>query len=220
MSLQLFQGDLSPFAARVRIQIRAKGIKGVTMTAAPGGTGSEEFRQLNPTGKIPALQVDAVVIAESQTICDYLEDRYPEPSMWPTEPLARAQARLIARYTDLYVCGPMFQTTAHTSRKSRDQAFVDARLVELHKGLTYIDHCRVKSGLATGCYAIGETLTLADAALAPALFFVTNFVAPVFARNDLMTAGMNTYWEGIQSDLHVNPVLAEMAAALAAARAR
>jgi glutathione S-transferase len=220
MSLQLFQGDLSPFAARVRIQIRAKGINDVTMTGAPGGTGSEEYRQLNPTGKIPALLVDGVVIAESQTICDYLEDRYPEPSMWPRDPLVRAQARLITRYTDLYVCGPMFQTTAHASRKTRDQAFVDARLVELQKGLTYIDHCRAKSGLATGRYAIGESLTLADAALAPALFFVTNFVATVFARDDLMTAGMTTYWEGIQSDQHVSPVIAEMAAALAAVRAR
>ncbi len=220
MSLQLFQGDLSPFAARVRIQIRAKAISDVTLTGAPGGTGSEEYRQLNPTGKIPALLVDGVVIAESQTICDYLEERYPEPSMWPRELLARAQARLITRYTDLYVCGPMFQTTAHASRKTRDQAFVDARLTELQKGLGYIDHCRTKSGLATGRYAIGESLTLADAALAPALFFVTHFVAPVFARNDLMPAAMDAYWEGIQADLHVQPVMAEMAAALAAARAR
>lgn len=220
MSLQLFGGDLSPFAARVRIQIRAKGIKDITMSAAPGGTGSDEYKLLNPTGKIPALVVDGVVIAESQSICDYLEDRYPEPSMWPRDLLARAQARLITRYTDLYVCGPMFQTTAHASRKTRDQAFVDARLVELHKGLTYIDHCRAKSGLATGRYAIGESLTLADAALAPALFFVTNFVATVFGRHDLMTAGMNAYWAGIQSDVHVSPVLAEMATALAAARAR
>ncbi len=220
MSLQLFQGDLSPFAARVRIQIRAKGVKDVEMSSAPGGTGSAQYQQLNPTGKIPALLVDGVVIAESQTICDYLEDRYPEPSMWPSDPLARAHARLITRYTDLYVCGPMFQTTAHASRKTRDQAFVDARLIELQKGLTYIDHCRAKSGLATGRYAIGESLTLADAALAPALFFVTNFVAPVFARDDLMTSGMTSYWEGITSDPHVSPVIAEMAAALAAARAR
>jgi len=220
MPLQLFQGDLSPFAARVRIQIRAKDIKDIQMSSAPGGTGSAEYKELNPTGKIPALLVDGVVISESQSICDYLEDRYPEPSMWPQDLLARAQARLITRYTDLYVCGPMFQTTAHASRKTRDQAFVDARLVELQKGLTFIDHCRAKSGLATGRYAMGETLTLADAALAPALFFVTNFVATVFARDDLMTAGMTTYWEGIQSDQHVSPVIAEMAAALSAARAR
>lgn len=220
MPLQLFQGDLSPFAARVRIQIRAKDIKDIQMSSAPGGTGSAEYKELNPTGKIPALLVDGVVISESQSICDYLEDRYPEPSMWPQDLLARAQARLITRYTDLYVCGPLFQTTAHASRKTRDQAFVDARLVELQKGLTFIDHCRAKSGLATGRYAMGETLTLADAALAPALFFVTNFVATVFARDDLMTAGMTTYWEGIQSDQHVSPVIAEMAAALSAARAR
>ena len=131
MSMTLYQGDLSPFAARVRIQIRAKGLGGITIDKAPGGTGSEACRQINPTGKIPVLVVDGVAIAESQTICDYLEDRFPLPSLWPTDLLARAQARLIARATDLYVCGPMFQTTAHASRKTRDQAFVDARLAEL-----------------------------------------------------------------------------------------
>ena len=58
MSLQLFQGDLSPFAARVRIKIRAKGIKDIQLSSAPGGTGSPAYKQLNPTGKIPALLVD------------------------------------------------------------------------------------------------------------------------------------------------------------------
>ena len=220
MSMQLFQGDLSPFAARVRIQLRAKDIRDVDLCAAPGGTGSEAFRQLNPTGKIPALQFGDVVIPESQTICDYLEDRYPTPPLWPQDLLARAQARLVTRFTDLYVCAPMFQTTGHASRKTRDQAFVDARLAEVQAGLAYIDHCRKRSGLATGRYAIGERLTLADAALAPALFFVTRFAAPVFARNDLMSAAMTDYWEGIQADLHVQPVLAEMATALAAVQAR
>jgi len=220
MSLTLYQGDLSPFAGRVRIQIRAKGLTGIKLEKAPGGTGSDEFKRINPTGKIPVLMVDGVAIAESQTICDYLEDRYPSPSLWPDDLLARAQARLIARATDLYVCGPMFQTTAHASKKVRDQAFVDARLAELKKGLETIDQYRANSGLATSIYAIGTRLTLADAALAPALFFVANFAAPVFARDDLMSAGMQGYFTAVQKDSHVAPVLAEMGAALAALRGK
>ncbi len=220
MSMTLYQSDLSPFAGRVRIQIRAKNIAGVAIEKAPGGTGSDEYKRINPTGKIPVLMADGVAIAESQTICDYLEERFPTPSLWPTDLLARAQARMISRATDLYVCGPMFQTTAHASRKTRDQAFVDARLIELKNGLVYIDAYRAKSDLATGRYAIGGALTLADAALAPALFFVNNFVATVFGRDDLMSDAMRGYWDGIQADLHVAPVLQDMGAALAGLRGK
>ncbi|MBM4205838.1 MAG: glutathione S-transferase family protein [Gammaproteobacteria bacterium] len=220
MSTTLYQSDLSPFAGRVRIQIRAKGLTGIAVEKAPGGTGSDEFKRINPTGKIPVLMVDGVAIAESQTICDYLEDRYPTPSLWPDDLLARAQARLITRATDLYVCAPMFQTTAHASKKVRDQAFVDARLAELKKGLETIDQYRANSSLATGIYAIGSRLTLADAALAPTLFFVANFAATVFARDDLMSASMQGYFTAVQKDPHVAPVLADMAAALAALRGK
>ncbi|MGA1370709.1 MAG: glutathione S-transferase family protein [Pseudomonadales bacterium] len=215
--MTFYQSDLSPFAARVRIQMRAKGIEDIAIEKPPGGTGSTEFRALNPTGKIPVLVVDGVAIAESLTICDYLEDQFPSPSLWPTDLLARAQARTIARATDLYVCGPMFQTTGHASRKTRDQAFVDARLSELKSGLGYIDAWRGAAG-ATGRYAVGDQLSLADASLAPALFFVVNFAARVFARDDLLSEAMSHYWHGIQQDACVAPTLAAMDAALTAAR--
>lgn len=218
MSMTLYQSDLSPFAARVRIQARVKGLAELTIAKPPGGTGSAEFKALNPTGKIPALIVDGAVLAESQVICDYLEDRFPTPPLWPADPLARAEARLLARVTDLYVCGPMFQTTGHASRKTRDQAFVDARLAELQTGLGYIVAYRAGSRSAGTRYLIGDTLTLADAALAPALFFVINFAAPVFQRNDLLPAALQGYWDGIQSDPFIGPALGEMTAALRAVR--
>jgi glutathione S-transferase len=218
MSITLYQSDLSPFAARVRIQARVKGLTDLVIAKPPGGTGSAEFKALNPTGKIPALVVDGAVLAESQVICDYLEDRHPTPALWPSDPLARAEARLLARVTDLYVCGPMFQTTGHASRKTRDQSFVDARLAELQTGLGYIVAYRGKSRAAGARYLIGETLTLADAALAPALFFVVNFAAPVFQRTDLLPAGLEPYWNGIKDDPFVGPALDEMMAALQSVR--
>ena len=56
--MKLYQGNLSPFASRVRMQVYAKGLdgKGIEICAAPGGSGSAEFKALNPTGKIPALE--------------------------------------------------------------------------------------------------------------------------------------------------------------------
>lgn len=218
MSMTLYQSDLSPFAARVRIQARVKGIADLAIEKPPGGTGSATFKAINPTGKIPALVVDGRTLAESQVICDYLEDRFPTPSLWPADSFARAEAALLIRVTDLYVCAPMFQTTSHASRKTRDQAFVDARLEELKSGLGYVVEYRSRSSAAGDRYLIGNALTLADAALAPALFFVVNFASPVFGRDDLLPPSLQVYWDGIQSDPFIGPALTEMMAALRAVR--
>ncbi len=78
--MKLYQTDLSPFASRCRIQIYAKGIEGIECCPPPGGISSDEYKTHNPTGKMPALEVDGHVLSESEVICEYLEDRYPN---WP-----------------------------------------------------------------------------------------------------------------------------------------
>ena len=51
--MKLYQGNLSPFASRVRMQVYAKGLDGkqIEIVAPPGGTGSVEYKALVPTGK-------------------------------------------------------------------------------------------------------------------------------------------------------------------------
>ena len=81
--MKLYNVPLSPFAARCRIQIYAKKLP-IELVDPPGGLGSESYRRLNPTGKVPALQLDdGFVLPESAVIGEYLEDRFPEPALRP-----------------------------------------------------------------------------------------------------------------------------------------
>ena len=98
--MKLYTGDLSPYSAKVRLQIYAKGIKDIAFVPPPAFmTGG--FAQTSPLGRIPALDVNGDVIPESEVIAQYIEELYPQPNLLGTTPRARAQVRTVSRIADL-----------------------------------------------------------------------------------------------------------------------
>jgi glutathione S-transferase len=47
--------------------------------------------------------LDGYFIPESEVICEYIEDAYPDCPGLPTDARDRATSRLVARITDLYI---------------------------------------------------------------------------------------------------------------------
>ena len=64
MPLRLYQSDLSPYAARVRILAHAKGLKFESLPPLGGALKSEAYLALNPLGKVPCLDHDGTVLPE------------------------------------------------------------------------------------------------------------------------------------------------------------
>ena len=93
---------VSTYTAKVRIALHAKGMA-FEECEPEGGYRSEAWRARVPTGTIPALEVEGVLLAESEAIVEYLEERCPHPSLLPGTPLQRAQARRLARFHDLHL---------------------------------------------------------------------------------------------------------------------
>jgi glutathione S-transferase len=207
--VKLYNQDLSPYSARCRIQIRAKGLA-VEIVDPPGGLHSDEFRRLAPLGKVPALEVEGGVIAESEVICEYLEDAFPEPALRPADPLARARVRLISRFHDLYLIPPLEVLWGQLNPKTRDTKLVDEKLSETAMRLDQLE--LIAPGTS---YAAGNELTLADCALAPYLFFAVRMLPNLGRKHPgegrPKIAGM---WEAQQADPAVAPVLHEMDLAL------
>ena len=56
-----------------------------------------EFKQhifkINPTGKVPALQHDGLLVWDSLAICEYLAEQFPQKYLWPENKAQRARAR-------------------------------------------------------------------------------------------------------------------------------
>ena len=100
--LTLYDAARCPFCARVRIVLAEKGIPHesvpVDLDNRPGW-----IVELNPpAGRVPVLDDDGWVLPESAVICEYLEDRHPEPALLPADPGERAAVRLLVfRFTEL-----------------------------------------------------------------------------------------------------------------------
>src|SRR6267154_987311 len=72
--MKLYSADLSPYSARVRMQIYAKGIKGIVIEL-PEHWGLPKIRERFPIGRVPVLEIDGDgdTIPESEVIAEYLE---------------------------------------------------------------------------------------------------------------------------------------------------
>jgi len=62
--------------------------------------GDDRFTRLSPLRRIPVFTDDTVTLCDSSVICQYLEDRYPEPALYPLDVAARARARWLEEFAD------------------------------------------------------------------------------------------------------------------------
>ena len=194
--MKLYGELASPYVARVVMFAALKGIE-LPMESAPGGMGSDEYRKINATGKIPALEVDGQCIAESTVICEYLESVQPEPVLVPADPMAQAQTRMVARMTDLYVAPHNTPLTRMRATGARDQAVIDKQAGEFAKAFAYLEHF-----MGHGPFAAGDTPTLGDCALAPFIGLLKRTVFANFEEVADPTVGdrrLATWWQALEA---------------------
>jgi glutathione S-transferase len=92
--ITLYDADRCPYCARVRIVLAEKGIEYETVEIDLDDRPAWIYEK-NPLGKVPVLEEDAFLLPESAVINEYLEERYPEPPLWPGDPGERALGRLL-----------------------------------------------------------------------------------------------------------------------------
>jgi glutathione S-transferase len=99
--ITLYDADRCPYCARVRIVLAEKGIEYETVAVDLDDRPAWIYEK-NPLGRVPVLEEDTFLLAESAVIDEYLDERYPEPSLWPADPAERALGRmLVFRFDEL-----------------------------------------------------------------------------------------------------------------------
>ena len=154
---------ISNFAAKVEIALRLKGVAYETK-APPGGYASPSYKAVVPAGTIPAIVHDDLVLSESETIVEYLNEVFTEPPLLPGDVKSRARCRQIARYHDTRL-EPILRTLfPQLVPHSRETDVVEQQLALFKTRLA-----DVAAMTAPNPWLAGPEITLADLAYPPTL---------------------------------------------------
>jgi glutathione S-transferase len=120
----LHHGWKSSASRRVRLCLAEKGLKfkSKIVNLAKGEHHTPEYLALNPNGVIPLLVLpDGRSLYESSTICEYLDETYPEPSLRPTDAYRRAEMRNWIRHVDERIGNLIVFNWKHSIQKMASQ---------------------------------------------------------------------------------------------------
>jgi glutathione S-transferase len=94
--LTLYHAPMSPNSRRVWIALLEKGVEFNLVEQKLDGTQFKpEYLAINPFHHVPALVDDDFNVIESLAILDYLEAKFPSPSLWPKDAKDVAIARMV-----------------------------------------------------------------------------------------------------------------------------
>lgn len=164
---RLYHVPLSPFCRKVRLSLAEKRIE-VELVEERYWEADADFLRRNPAGKVPVLKMGGRTLADSTAICEYIEEKHPEPPLFPRSPEARYEVRrLVAWFDDKF----------HNEVTSK---LLYERVNKKVMKLGYPDSTNVKAGAKAIKYHLdymtwlldqrrwlaGDTMTLADFAAA------------------------------------------------------
>lgn len=96
---RLFHVSLSPFCRKVRLCMAEKRLE-VELVEERYWEQDPDFLRRNPAAKVPILKMDGKMMADSNAICEYLDEKYPEPALLPRDADGRYEVRRLVAWFD------------------------------------------------------------------------------------------------------------------------
>jgi glutathione S-transferase len=165
----------SPNARRVHVFLKEKGIDAppsVRVDIRGGENLSDDYRKLNPFGRVPVLELDdGTCLAESVAICRYFEGLHPEPSLFGREPLEMAVIEMWNRRAEIN-----FMLQATGAFRNLTGFFKDREKVSKEWGAIALGNAadalgRFDTALNASRFLAGEAFSVADITFAVAVQF-------------------------------------------------
>jgi len=170
MALKLHNYFRSSTSTRLRAALNLKGLDYEYLSYAllKDETKTPEFKQKNPAGLVPVLEVgDGTPLVQSLAIIEYLDEMHPTPALLPPDPLGRARVRGLS-YMIACEVHPLnnLRVLQHISSEFGADEAAKAAWFRHWVGETF---GALETSLAaspdTGTYCHGETPGLADICL-------------------------------------------------------
>ncbi|HBS37851.1 MAG: glutathione S-transferase family protein [Rhodobacteraceae bacterium] len=96
---RLYHIAMSPYCRKVRLILAEKRIE-CELIEERYWERDPSFLRRNPAAKVPVLEIDGKIMSESAAICEYLEEKYPNPSLMPVDIHQRYEVRRLVGWFD------------------------------------------------------------------------------------------------------------------------
>jgi glutathione S-transferase len=176
--LKLHYHPLSTYSRRVRMALLEKKIDAELVEVDMPGRAhrKEPYLSLNPYARVPTLVDEDLVLYESTAILEYLEAKFPEPALVPSDIKQRAHVAMHMKLCDLQFARPgglilFSRRFVPESSWRRDEMEKARRDVEKHYAI-------LERQLEGKSYLVAGRYTLADLCYVPFLEFKHFFDLP------------------------------------------
>jgi glutathione S-transferase len=193
--INLFHYSQSNCAMRIRIALLEKGLPWTShyINLDTQDNLTDEYFRIHPHGLVPSLVHDGEIVYESSDILRYLEEKYPEPSLIPTDPEQQAEMEEWLDLTrDIHIKVIKVWVYGKERYRSKTQDSMPAyiakqpnqELIDFHKMTLAEGHipqhkidtaeatlhglfARIEDNLATRDWIVSDSMSLADIAWIP-----------------------------------------------------
>jgi len=192
--MRLYSGPLSLFSRKVEFALYEKGIDferiEVAFTQTEGYRPKHpEVTAANPKGQVPVLVDGDLALFESTVILEYLEDAYPNPALYPSDPKERARCRLVEVDADEILLADVRRLMYRTEPPQADAQRQRARQEEGQRGERGIlrHYGRLAPLLGTKDYFCG-VFSVADIAMFMTIHYAVRLNGPRFDGSPALAA--------------------------------
>lgn len=167
MSVKVLGSPLSPYVRKVVVCLKHKDIAFELDHRVSPFNLPEGFEQLNPLKRIPVIEHNDNVLADSAVICRYLEAMFPQAPLIPDDPYLAAQVAWFEKFAD-YELGALLTMQAFRQLVlfpvlGREVDVEHVRKTIADKLPPLLDYLNTEIG--DNAYVVGNNFTLADLAI-------------------------------------------------------
>ena len=171
--MKLYDFALAPSAQRVKVYLAEKGLEVPTeqVNVREGALFAEPFASMNPFHCVPFMALDdGTVIAESMSICCYLEELHPEPPLFGRTAAERAVIDMWLRRFELDGFTPLLHALRNHLPNFAGRVVPGTRsdlpqseaMVGRGKEMAAVFFGRVEPHMAENAFVAGSGFTVAD----------------------------------------------------------